>query len=109
MIQEFIKNDDFFSVIHLSDFGFPMDRAEVFVTVQNLLNLNRIVGERFGAGIDGRQAATDHPGRKPDLHVGEGGFLRSTGKLKPHQEIRCFSNTPDEVVLKIDQGRLAGA
>ena len=41
------------------------------VARQELLDLQRIVGERLGRGVDRGQAAADHHHRQADLQVGD--------------------------------------
>lgn len=99
MVQEFIKNDDFLGVIHFSNFGLAMKRTEIFVTMKNFFDLNRVIGQCFCTGINRCQAATDNTGREADLHVGQGGFLCGASELETHQEVRSLANATDEVVL----------
>ena len=77
------------------------------VTAEDLLNLHRVVGDELGGGIDGGESAADDARRQAHLQVGHGGFLGSPGKLQCHQKIRRLADTADQIVLQIDDGRLA--
>ena len=76
---------------------------------QELLDLQRIVGERFCRGIDRRQAAADHHHRQADLQVGDRVLLGSTSELQRHQEVRRRAHTARQPVGQVEHGRLAGS
>ena len=79
------------------------------VAVEDLLHLHRVVGNQLGGGIDGRQAPADDTGGQAHLQVGHGRLLGGAGQLQRHQEVRCFADPANEVVLQVDDRRLAGA
>mgnify|MGYP003342210304 CR=1 FL=1 len=50
---------------------FPAGGAEGLVALEELAHLHRIVGQRFGRGVDGSQPAADDDSREPELQVGD--------------------------------------
>ena len=82
---------------------------ELLVARQKFLDLHRIISERFGRGIDRRQAAADDHDRQADLHVGHRIHTRGAGELQRHQEIRRGANAVGEPVRKLEHRRPPGA
>ena len=47
----------------------PSSRDQRLVAVERLLDLDRVVGQQLGGGVDAGQAAADHDRRQPHLQV----------------------------------------
>ena len=69
------------------DFRFAELGAEDFVTVEDLLHLDRIIGQDLGGRVDGRQPTADHHGRQPDLQIEQGVAAEGPSRLESHQEV----------------------
>ena len=91
------------------DFLRPALGDELLVARQKLLDLDRVIGERFSRGIDRRQAAADDNDRQAHLHVGHRIHTRGAGELQRHQEIRRGANAVGEPVRKLEHRRPPGA
>ncbi len=79
------------------------------VASEELLDLERIIGERLRRGIDRGQASADHDDRQADLQVGNGILLGRAGKLQRHQEIRRRTYAARETIGHVEHGGLARA
>ena len=79
------------------------------VARQELLHLQRVVGERLRGGVDGGQAAADHDDRQADLQIGDRVGLGRTGELQRHQEVRRGAHAAREAVGQLQHRRAAGA
>ena len=77
--------------------------------LEELLDLDRVVGGRLGGGVDAGQPAADHQRRQPDLQAGERVALERPRQLQRHQEVGRLAHAADQVVLDVDDRRLAGA
>ena len=109
MGQRLVEDRELFGVV-ASAHGRGAEVAhQAFVAMQHFLDLARVVGHHLGRGIDGGQAAADDPGRQPYLQVGQRGILGRAGQLQAHEEVRGLADAADQVVLKPDDRRLAGA
>ena len=71
--------------------------------------MHRIVGERFGRGVDRGQAAADHHHGQAQLHVGDGVRLGRAGELKGHQEVGGRAHAAREPVRNVEHRGLARA
>ena len=80
-----------------------------FIAPQELLHLQRVIGQRLGRRVDRGQAAADHHHRQPQLQIGDRVHLRGTGELQRHQEVRRHAHTRRQAVGQIEDRRLAGA
>ena len=107
MLQKRQENFRFFGVAQFPDAFLTELEAKSFELIQCLFHLDRIIGQHFRCGIDGRQAATNHDPGKPYLQVGERRFLECTRQLKSHQKIAGRANSAKQVILHRDDGRLA--
>ncbi len=108
MLEELVEYRQFLVVVACPH---PVDAVtghQDLVAIEDLLHLHRVVGEQLGGGIDGGQAPADDAGGQAHLQVGHGRALGGAGKLQRHQEIRGFANSANEIVLQIDDRRLAG-
>ena len=79
-----------------------------FVAREELLHLHRVVGERFGRGVDRGQAAADHHDRQADLQVGDRFVLRRAGELQRHEEVGGGAHAAREAVRDLEHRRPAG-
>ncbi len=79
------------------------------VAHQELLDLQRIVGERLRRSVDAGQATTDHHDRQADLKVGDRVLLGRTGELQRHQKIRRRTYATRQAVRQVEHRGLAGA
>jgi hypothetical protein len=79
------------------------------VALQELLDLDRVVGQRLGRGVDRGQAAADHHHRQAQLHVGDGVLLGRARELQRHQEVRRRAHAARQPVGHVEHRRLAGA
>ena len=59
----------------------PLVERQGLVARQKLLDLYRVIRERFGRGIDGGEPATDDDDRQPELHIGDRVAPRGAGEL----------------------------
>ncbi len=84
-----------------------MGPAQLLVTVEELLDLDDIVGQRFGRRVDGGQAAADDHDRHPDLEVGQALGLRRPGELEGHEEVGRLADASGQAVLHRDDRRPA--
>ena len=84
-------------------------RDQRLVAAEELLHLQRIIGERLGRGVDGGEPAADDHDRQPHLQVGEAVGLGGAGELQRHQEIGGLAHAGGEPVLHRDDGGPAGA
>ena len=82
---------------------------EPVVLRQRFFHLHRVVRHQLGGGVDRRQAAADHDRRQPRLQVRQRVALEGAGELQRHQEVARLPNTPNQVVLHVDDRRLARA
>ncbi len=83
--------------------------AQLLVALQELLDLHRVVRQRFGRRVDGRQAAADHQHRQPQLHVRERAGLGRAGELQRHQEVRRSAHAARQSVRDVEHRRAPGA
>ena len=79
------------------------------VAVEDLLDLDRVVGHQLGGGVDAGQAAADHDRGQPRLQVRQRVLLERAGQLQRHQEVAGLADAADQVVLDVDDRRPAGA
>ena len=74
-----------------------------------LLDLHHVVREQLGRRVDRRETAADDDGREQDREVRDGALLVGTGELQSHQEVARLADAAREVVLDVDDRRLARA
>ncbi len=87
----------------------PLVGDERFVTGQELLDLHRVIGERFGRRVDRGQPAADDDHRQPKLHVRDRIGLRRAGELQRHQEVGRRAHAGRKPVRQFEHRGLAGA
>ena len=80
---------------------------EDLIPRQELLDLERVIGQRLGRRVDRRQTAADHDDRKPHSQIGDAVGLGRAGQLQRHQEIRGLPHPRREAVLHRDHRRPA--
>ena len=83
--------------------------ADLLVARQQFFDLDRIVGHELRRRIDRGQTATDDAGRQAYLQIGQRRPLRGAGQLQRHQKVRRLADTANQIVLQLDDRRLAGA
>src|SRR5450759_3271151 len=83
--------------------------GEDFEARQEFFHLHHIIGEGFGGGVDGGQAAADDHQRQAQLHVGDRVGLGRAGELQRHEEIRGRAHASRETVGDIEHGGFARA
>jgi len=64
---------------YIDDDGKTTPGLKLLVAPQEFLHLQRVIGERFGGGVDGRQSAPDHHHGEPNLQVGDRVHLGRAG------------------------------
>ena len=79
------------------------------VAVERLLDLDRVIRQQLGRGVDAGQAAADHDRRQPHLQVRQRVPLERAGQLQRHQEVAGLADAANQVVLDVDDRRPAGA
>ena len=89
--------------------GSPISLHERFVAIEDLLDLQRVIGEQLGRRIDAGQPAADHHRRQPHLQVRQRVVLERAGQLQRHQEVAGLADAANQVVLDVDDRRPAGA
>ncbi len=107
--EEFIENLQLFLVKTFAQLRFIATCADLLVAIQQFFDLERIVGHELSRRIDRGQTATDDPGRQAYLQIRQRRHLRGTGQLQCHQKVRRFADTANQIVLELDDRRLAGA
>ena len=75
---------------------------------KELLDLHRVIGERLGRGVDGRQPAAHHDHRQAYLEVGDAVGARRAGKLERHQEVRRHAHARRQRIRHRHMGRPSG-
>ena len=109
MVQELVEDPQLFGVVR----GADRIRAEIcadrLVVIEDLLYLDRVVGEELRGRVDGRQAATDDGGRQAHLQIGHRVLLERAGQLQGHEKVTRFADAANEVVLHAHDGRRSGA
>ena len=78
------------------------------MALQQLLDLQHVIGLDFGCGIDGAESAANDQRRQPNLQIGQTVFFRGAGELKRHQKIAGLADAMRQVVFDLDHRRLAG-
>ncbi len=107
MSDEIFGGGGFFRVPERAHRGFPLLLGESLVTVQELLHLDDVIGERFGGRIDGRQTSANDHDRHAQLQVRERVGLGGAGQLERHQKIGSLADAADQAVLHGDHGGTA--
>jgi hypothetical protein len=79
-----------------------------FIATEELLHLQRIIGERLGRGVDGGEPATDDDDRQAHLQIREAVGLGGAGELQRHQEVGGLTHAGGKPVLHRHDGRPAG-
>jgi len=79
------------------------------VARQELLDLDRVVGERLGRRIDRGEAAADHDDRQADLQVGDGFALGRSRELQRHEKVGGRAHAAREAVRDLEHRRAPGA
>ena len=87
----------------------PRSRDQRVVAIEDLLDLDRVIGHQLGGGIDAGQAAADDHRRQPRLQVRQRVRLERAGQLQRHQEVAGLADAANQVVLDVDDRRPAGA
>ena len=93
----------------VADFAFAEFVGQRFVARKEFLHLHRIIGQRFGSGVDGGETASDDGDGQTDLEIGDGGMLGGAGELQRHEKIRGLADAAGEAVLHRNHRRPAGA
>src|SRR5450759_584775 len=89
--------------------GLSLRAGERRESVEGLLDVERVIGLRFGGGVDRRQASADDEDRQVDVQVRERVFLEGARELERHEKVGGLPHAADEVVLHRDERRLPGA
>ena len=79
--QELIQYPPFLLVESPQHLLLPELRAQGLVAVQDLLDLDGVIGHQLGGGVDRGQAAADDAGGQSHLQIRERGLLRRAGQL----------------------------
>ena len=109
MRPELVENAVLFRIQHARARALRRSRAPALVSVQHLLDLDRVIGQQLGRGVDAGQAAADHDRGQPHLQVRQRVPLERAGQLQRHQEVAGLADAADQVVLHVDDRRPAGA
>ena len=109
MLQEFGCGVGFLRRPAGADGGFAALLDQGLVAAEELLDLQRIIGERLGGGVDRGEPAADDHDRQAHLQVGEAVGLGGAGELQRHQEVGGLAHAGGEPVLHRHDGRAAGA
>ena len=78
------------------------------MALEEFLDLQRVISQRFGGSVDCSQPAADDHYRQPQLHIGNGVVLGRTSELQGHQKIRRRTHTTHQAVGHVEHGRAAG-
>ena len=107
--QELVGDHRFFLAPAGAHRRFAAFADQALVAGQELLHLDRVIGQRLGRRVDRRQAAADHHHRQAQLHVGDGLGLGSTGQLQGHEEVGGRAHAARQAVGDRQHRRPAGA
>ena len=86
---------------------FALFLCERLVALQKFLCLNRVIGQRFGGGIDCGQAAANHHHWQAYLHVGNRIRFCRAGQLQCHQKVGRGAHAAREAIGNIQHRRFA--
>ena len=107
--EEFLGGLAFLGGPLIADERWAVGGGEFLIAAEEFFDLDDVVGERFGAGVDGGEAAADDDDGHADLEVGEGLGLGRAGELEGHEEIGGLADAAGEAVLHRNNGRTAGS
>ena len=107
--QELVEDALLFGIEVSANIGFADLADERLVAIERLLDLQRVVGDQLGGGVDAGQAAANHDRGQPHLQVRQRIALERAGELQRHQEVAGLADAANQVVPDVDDGRTSGA
>ena len=109
MGQELVEDRALFVVVAPAHGVDALRGHQRLVPIERFLDLQRVIGEQLGGGVDAGEATANHHRRQAHLQVRQRVGLEGTGQLQGHQEVAGLADAAHQVVADVDHRGSAGA